>query len=139
MWRSPGTLRRGEGGGRKRTPCTWYGGFCSIGACQSPSSSLFQSLGLLAPASRKCFSQSLKYVWVAGRGGNRFSDLGKQTPTTKTQGQACDLGGTFPLSSAWWLKAGVLGCPVSLGASGPHTARFFSLTLHVMTALFPCC
>lgn len=41
----------------RKKPHTWYGGFCS----QSPSSSLFQSLGLLAPASRKCFSQSFKY------------------------------------------------------------------------------
>lgn len=43
---------------QEKMPRTWYGGFCSIGPCQSPSSSLFQSLGLLALASRKCFSQS---------------------------------------------------------------------------------
>ena len=72
---SPGT-RVGRGlAGRWGHIRTWYGGFWSMAACQSPSSSPFQSLGLLALASRKCFSQSFKCV----QGDKvRFSALRKE-------------------------------------------------------------
>ena len=76
--------------GRRCHPRTWYRGFCSMAACQSPSSSLFQSLGLLALASRKCFSQSFKCV----QGEKvRFSALRKEI--CQRQRQACDPGCTF--------------------------------------------
>lgn len=89
---SPGT-RVGKGlAGRWCHIRTWYGGFWSMAACQSPSSSPFQSLGLLALASRKCFSQSFRCV----QGGKLDSQLGERK-SAKRQRQACDPGCAFLL------------------------------------------